>query len=80
MKNSTAQRRNGIQWTLWSQLDDLDFADDLALLSHTYQQMQEKTSESAESCFEVVRETDMTLMLYCFLVWLPYFANYLTRF
>ena len=25
------------------QLDDLDFADDLALLSHNYQQMQEKT-------------------------------------
>ena len=36
-------RRNGIQWTLWSQLDDLDFADDLALLSHSHEQMQEKT-------------------------------------
>lgn len=44
MKTSTQQRRNGIQWTLWNQLDDLDFADDLALLSHTQQQMQEKTS------------------------------------
>nr|KAG5705129.1 hypothetical protein BaRGS_030846 [Batillaria attramentaria] len=33
MKTSTAQRRNGIQWTLWTQLEDLDFADDLALLS-----------------------------------------------
>ncbi|KAJ8340518.1 hypothetical protein SKAU_G00351510 [Synaphobranchus kaupii] len=32
MKTSTAQKRNGIQWT---QLDDLDIADDLALLSHT---------------------------------------------
>ena len=30
MKMTTKQRRNGIQWTLWSQLDDLDFADDLA--------------------------------------------------
>ena len=29
--------------TLWSQLDDLDFADDLALLSHSHDQMQEKT-------------------------------------
>ena len=27
-----------------NQLEDLDFADDLALLSHTYDQMQEKTS------------------------------------
>jgi hypothetical protein len=47
MKTSTHQRRNGIQWTLWDQLDDLDFADDLALLSHTQQQMQEKTSDVA---------------------------------
>jgi hypothetical protein len=47
MKTSTAQRRNGIQWTLWTQLDDLDFADDLALLSHSQQQMQEKTNEVA---------------------------------
>ena len=27
------------------QLDDLDFADDLALLSHSHQQMQDKTTE-----------------------------------
>ena len=39
----TNQKRNGIQWTLCSQLDDLDFADELALLSHNHQQMQEKT-------------------------------------
>ena len=32
MKMTAKQRRNGIQWTLWSQLDDLDFANDLALL------------------------------------------------
>ncbi|VDP47918.1 unnamed protein product [Schistosoma curassoni] len=29
------------------QLDDLDFADDLALLSHTQQKMQEKTTTMA---------------------------------
>ena len=33
------------EWTLWKQLDDLDFADDIALLAHTYQQMQEKTTQ-----------------------------------
>ena len=43
MKESTTNKRNGIQWTLWTQLDDLDFADDLALLSHTHGQMQDKT-------------------------------------
>nr|KAG5691428.1 hypothetical protein BaRGS_016344 [Batillaria attramentaria] len=40
MKTTTADRKNGIQWTLWTQLDDLDFADDLALLG----QMQDKTT------------------------------------
>ena len=44
MKTTTAGRNNGIQWTLTTQLDDLDFADDLALLSHNCRQMQEKTS------------------------------------
>lgn len=44
MKTSTREHRNGIQWTLWDQLDDLDFADDIALLSHSQQQMQEKTN------------------------------------
>ena len=29
---------------MWTQLDDLDFADDLALLSHSHNQMQEKTN------------------------------------
>ena len=48
MKMSTEQKRNGIQWTLWKQLDDLDFADDLALLSHSQQQMQEKTNNVAQ--------------------------------
>ena len=43
MKKTTTYRRNGIQWTPWSQLEDLNFADDLALLSHSHQQMQEKT-------------------------------------
>jgi hypothetical protein len=45
MKTITREKRNGIQWTLWKQLDDLDFADDLALLSNNHQQMQEKSSE-----------------------------------
>ncbi|VDP34570.1 unnamed protein product [Schistosoma curassoni] len=44
MKTSTSERKHGIQWTSRIQLDNLDFADDLALLSHTQQQMQEKTT------------------------------------
>ena len=44
MRISKEGKRNGIQWTLWSQLDDLDFADDLALLSHSHAHMQNKTT------------------------------------
>ena len=35
MHETTVNKRNGIQWSISSQLDDLDFADDLAHLSHT---------------------------------------------
>ena len=44
MKTTTTGRNNGRQWTLWTQLDDLDFADDLTLLSHNHSQMQDKTT------------------------------------
>lgn len=42
MKTVTSEPR-GIQWTFTKQLEDLDFADDIALLSHTHPQIQEKT-------------------------------------
>nr|KAG5705003.1 hypothetical protein BaRGS_022845 [Batillaria attramentaria] len=44
IKTTTTGRKNGIQWALWTQLDDLDFADNLALLSHSHSQMQDKTT------------------------------------
>ncbi|VDO68158.1 unnamed protein product [Schistosoma margrebowiei] len=47
MKTSTSEGKYGIQWTAQNQLDDLDFADDLALLSHTHEQMQMKTASVA---------------------------------
>ena len=50
---TTVQRTSGIQWTLWTQLEDLDFADDLALLSHSHQQMQDKTTELAAVSLQV---------------------------
>ena len=45
MKETTRGRQNGIQWTPWLQLDDIDFADDVALLSHATRQMQDKTDD-----------------------------------
>ena len=53
MKKTTEQGKNGIQWTLWTQLEDLDFADYIALLSHTQQQMQAKTDRMAEAAGSV---------------------------
>ena len=44
MRTATIPKSNGIQLTLWAQLDDLDFADNLLLL-HNHQQMQTKTSD-----------------------------------
>lgn len=41
MKTTTSQPR-GIQWTLLNRLEDLDFADDISLLTHTHHHMQEK--------------------------------------
>ncbi|VDP85300.1 unnamed protein product [Schistosoma mattheei] len=47
MKTSTSEGKHWIQWTSRMQLDDLDFAEDLVLLSHAQQQMQEKTTSIA---------------------------------
>ena len=44
MRQTTADQPRGIRWTPFSTLEDLDFADDLALLSHTHHHIQEKTS------------------------------------
>ncbi|VDO67240.1 unnamed protein product [Schistosoma margrebowiei] len=50
MKTSTSEGKHGMQWTNRMQLDDLDFVDDLVVLSQTQQQMQEKkTSVAAAS-------------------------------
>ncbi|KAJ8381626.1 hypothetical protein SKAU_G00024040 [Synaphobranchus kaupii] len=41
--NTIANKPRGIQWTLFSQLEDLDFADDLAILSTNHSNIQAKT-------------------------------------
>ncbi len=42
MRKTTSEGNNGIRWNFMQQLDDLDFADDIALLSNTRNQMQRK--------------------------------------
>ncbi len=44
MCRTTADKLRGIQWTLFSQLEDLDFADVLAILSSKQDNLQEKTT------------------------------------
>ena len=44
MGRTVGKGENGIRWRLTTKLDDLDFADDVALLSSSRNQMQEKTS------------------------------------
>ena len=43
MRQTTSDRPRGIQWNLFSQLEDLDFADDLSLLSSKQEHLQQKT-------------------------------------
>ena len=40
MRNVNRDKRRGIQWGLVDKLEDLDFADDLYLLSETHGDMQ----------------------------------------
>ena len=47
MKTTTEGSRTGLQWTLLSQLHDLDFADDIALLSHNHRHGQDKVHSLA---------------------------------
>ena len=44
MRRTVGNWENGIRWRLTTKQDDLDFAGDVALLSSSRNQMQEKTS------------------------------------
>ena len=59
MKRSTEHHRTGIQWNLFSQLEDLDFADDLALLSETHKHMQQKTQRLQEKNSQLGLKTNV---------------------
>ena len=47
-RQSTADQKTGIQWTFNKQLEDLDFADDINLLSHKQQDAQKNLCRVAE--------------------------------
>ena len=45
MRRTVTGANTGIRWKLWSKLDDLDFADDIALTSSTKCQIQQKVTK-----------------------------------
>ena len=52
-KTAYASSGKGIQWTFTKKLEDLEFADDLALLAHRLQDMQEKVEALKEAAQRV---------------------------
>ena len=53
IRKATEDKRNGIQWTPFEQQEDLDFADDIALLSHKHEQAQNNLNAVEEKAVEV---------------------------
>ena len=47
-RRTVGNGENGKRWRFTSKLDDLDFADDIALISSTKQQIQNKTTKLEE--------------------------------
>ena len=47
LRQVTSGARRGMRWTLTSILEDLDYADDIVLLAHRHQDMQDKTNALA---------------------------------
>ena len=60
MRKTTEDAPRGIRWNITSTLEDLDFADDLALLSHTHHQLQEKTNRLNNFASQVGLEISQT--------------------
>ncbi|XP_045171092.2 uncharacterized protein LOC123533508 [Mercenaria mercenaria] len=53
MKKITNSVPTGIRWKFTTKLEDLDFADDLALLSSKFQHMQQKTEKLKENASSI---------------------------
>ena len=53
MRKATARKRGGIRWNFTTVLEDLDFADDISLLSSKFNDLQEKTGRLAEEAVRV---------------------------
>ena len=63
----TTRTPRGVQWGMTNKLEDLDFADDISLLSHTWKHMQDKTTELQNTAkqvgLEINREKSKTMRI-----------------
>ena len=53
MKKTTADERRGIRWNLTTVLQNLDFADDIALLSLKFNDLREKGGRLTEEAARI---------------------------
>ena len=53
MKQTTKDQETGIRWKFTTKLEDLDFADDIALLSSKFQHIQMKTNKLQENASKI---------------------------
>ena len=69
MRRTTTDKPRGIQWNLNSHLEDLDFADDLALLSTILSSLRDKTARLetyAKQTGLKINKTNTQIMSQCF--------------
>jgi hypothetical protein len=64
MRTILTEGNTGLRWTLCTTLEDTDYADDLALLSHTEDHMQEKTRKLEDNARMVGLKTKETKLMY----------------
>ena len=53
MRKATARKRRGIRWNFTTVLEDLDFADEISLLSSKFNNLHKKTGRLAEEAVRV---------------------------
>ena len=53
MRRVAADKRRGIRWIFTTKLEDLDFADDITLLSSKFNDLREKTGRLTEEAARV---------------------------
>ena len=69
MRHTTQNAQHGIQWTFFSQLEDVEYADDIALLSITANHLQKKTQLLTENArktgFQINQKKTTVMCMNC---------------